>query len=66
MKVKELREMLENTTKYDDMDFVVEVVGEKGMMYPGIPTVNVKQISIGFDWDSGKFILSTKEKLLWM
>lgn len=29
----------------------------------GVPTVKVKYAQMGFDWDSGKFLLSTEEDL---
>ncbi len=63
MKVKELREMLNNMDprQYEN-EVCVEVV-RKGSM-GGTPTVRVRSGFNGFDWDSGRFILHTFEPVM--
>lgn len=63
MNVKDFKEIVGSTTEYDDMEFHIEVDMEEGVFCPGSYTRKINSMMIGFDWDSGKFILGTKEKL---
>jgi len=40
------------------------VVAISGSGIGGTPCVNIRSISMGFDWDSGKIIVYTEGKLL--
>ena len=64
MKLRELKRIVDfhvnNLQDHQDPNVCIEV---KGSGAGGTPTVNVKHASLGFDWDSGKFILRTVEGL---
>ena len=66
MKLSELKHLIdricENMKPHNDPDVVIKVK----MPYTTIgatPTVTVKNASLGFDWDNGKFIFHTQEPL---
>jgi hypothetical protein len=64
MNPKELILQVERAIQFgrmDDWKVVIPVrrIGSIG----GTPCVNIESVSAGFDWDSGKVFLSTKESL---
>lgn len=65
MKVKEVRDLLnkyvEQQPNLDEFDLAV-VLSEPSI--GGRASVSVTSISAGFDWDSGKMFLHTKERLV--
>jgi hypothetical protein len=64
MKVGELYEHIGRIVTYGDAD--AEVVIQIKLPYNtvgGSPVVKVKQVQMGFDWDSGKFIIVPEEDL---
>jgi non-homologous end joining protein Ku len=62
MRVKELREILNRIPeRHDDDEVCVEVFRKNAM--GGTPTVRVRSIHNGFDWDRGKFIIHTETDL---
>ena len=63
MTVKELRDYLNSLEKYHDNDIVcVRVFDAKTL--GGAPTVKVKSIHSGFDWDSGKHTIITDPEVI--
>ena len=55
MRVKELRDYLNSLESYHDNDVVcVRVFDPK--TFGGTPTVSIKSIHNGFDWDSGRLL----------
>lgn len=64
MKLSELKKYIDHHPKYerDDPDVVIQIklpystVGAR-------PSVGVKSVQMGFDWDAGKFILIPEEPL---
>lgn len=65
MKLRKLKKIVdiyvENLQDYQDPNVVVAV---KGSGVGGTPCVDVKSAHVGFDWDSGKFIIHTEGRLL--
>lgn len=66
MKLSELKQLIDRYTTlqrlHDDPDVVVMIKLPYSTV-GGVPTVKVKYAQMGFDWDSGKFLLSTEEDL---
>lgn len=64
MKLSELKKYIDHHLKYerDDPNVVIQIklpystVGAR-------PSVGVKSVQMGFDWDAGKFILTPEEPL---
>ena len=64
MKLSELIETINTLTKSpicQDPEVVI-VVSDGG--FPGTPSVKVKDISLGFDWDHGKLMLRPEQPLV--
>ena len=57
MRVSELRELLENVN--DDDEIFVEVKRSSPAIGP-TSAVSVKDVTIGFDWDSGRILIGTE------
>lgn len=63
MTVKELRDYLNSLTPGHDNDRVcIRVFDMK--TFGGTPTVSIKSIHNGFDWDSGKHIIITEPEVI--
>lgn len=64
MKLRDFKIIIDSYVKslqtHQNPNVVVEI---KGSRIGGTPCVNVKSAGLGIDWDSGKFIISTEEKL---
>ena len=63
MKVKELRDLLNSMTEYHDNEEVCVEVFRKNAI-GGTPTVKIRSINSGFDWNKGKFIIRTETDLM--
>jgi len=61
MKVNLLRHYIKRTA-LDDLDVVIAVKLPYATVGP-MPTVDVRSISTGFDWDSGKLIIQPERVL---
>jgi hypothetical protein len=61
MKVKELKHILERS---NDDDNVMVAIKKPHITVGAIPTVPVKYAFTGFDWESGKFIITPEENLM--
>jgi len=62
MKLKDLKNLLNNmSSRHDDDDVLVEVT-RKGAV-GGTPAVKVRSANSGFDWDNGRFIIRTEVPL---
>ena len=66
MKLSELKALIERHTQfmraYEDPEVVIKIK----MPYSTVgasPSVKVKDVQMGFDWDAGKFILTPEEPL---
>lgn len=63
MRVKELRDYLNSLESYHDNDVIcVRVFDPK--TFGGTPTVSIKSIHNGFDWDSGRHIIVTDPEVI--
>ena len=66
MKMSELRSHLtvltQGRNETDDPEVVIKVVLPYATV-GGMPTVTVKSVHLGFDWDKGKLILAPEESL---
>lgn len=66
MKLSELRRLVnlycEHRLPHEDQDVVIQVKLPYATV-GGTPCVGVKNVSHGFDWDAGKFMLLTAEPL---
>lgn len=66
MKLSDLKQLIDRYTSiqrlHDDPDVVVMIKLPYSTV-GGVPTVKVKYAQMGFDWDSGKFLISTEEDL---
>jgi len=62
MTVKELREKLLSASDRHDDDEVCIVITKPNNM-GGIPTVNVKLATFGFDWNNGQLLLWAENDL---
>lgn len=64
MKVKELKDFLSNLPEsYDSWEVKVETSPLETIIGP-MPTVDIRQISVGIDWDNGKIIISPTPQLV--
>lgn len=67
MKVKEVRDLLnkyvEHQPNLDEYDLSI-VLSEPSIGGRASASASVTSISAGFDWDSGKMFLHTKERLV--
>ena len=68
MKLSELRDVVnravENHNQYGgDREVVASIVVRTVGTIGGTPTVNVKSIHAGFDWDSGKLLIYPEKDL---
>lgn len=62
MTVKQLRnQLLSVSDRYDDDEVCIVIKKPNNM--GGIPTVNVKLGSFGFDWNKGQFLLWSETDL---
>lgn len=59
MKVKELKEILEKVAD-EDNEVVVQVEEYRPLLSQGTPSVEIKFVARGIDWDSRCFILFPK------
>lgn len=62
-----LSEFIEITNKLSQSPIcgdpeVMVILSQQGM--PGTPCVKVKYVSLGFDWDHGKFMLRTEQPVV--
>jgi hypothetical protein len=65
MKLSELHRLVNQyhgPDHYEDPEVVIKVKLPYNTV-GGMPVVNVKQVQLGFDWDSGKFIITPEEDL---
>ncbi len=65
MKVKDLRDYLNAVEKYanHDNDDIVVIIDTGRVYFGAIPTIGVQSMLFGCDWDSGKLLITTKEKI---
>jgi len=65
MKFSELKRIVELSHRdghHEDPEVVVKIKLPYSTV-GGLPTVKIKNIQMGFDWDSGKFIITPEEDL---
>lgn len=65
MKLHEFRlliDTIDNNTAHDDYDVVVKI-SKPGTVIGAVPTSSVKSVYQGFDWDTGKIIITTEDIL---
>lgn len=65
MKLSELKQFVDRQLEFNGREDPEVVIGIK-MPYTtvgALPTVKVKTVQMGFDWDSGKFMLYPEEDL---
>jgi len=66
MKLSELKQhidfLIEHGYKHDDPEIRV-IISTSGSI-GGTPTVGIKSITSGFDWDSGKIMISTLDPIM--
>lgn len=61
MKLKDLKELVDTymDSGFQDCDIVIKVFSPGSM--GGTPVVHIDSINKGFDWDSNKIIIKTKD-----
>jgi hypothetical protein len=65
MKLSELKRLVDHYHRddhYEDPEVVIQIKLPYNTV-GGMPTVKVKSVQMGFDWNSGKFIITPEEDL---
>ena len=64
MKASELRKIMNDLDpRFDDAEVEIPIRTEERLV-GATPTVGVKNAGMGFDWDSGKFMILTDEEVM--